>query len=213
MKTFAVIGMGRFGSAVATKLFSMGYEVLAVDTDTEKINNIAPFVTQAIAGDAKEESVLKALGIRNFDCVIIAVTEDIAASILITLHVKEMGIKQIVCKAQNYHHKKILKKIGADSVIIPEDEVGTKIAVRLVSKNFIEQLELSKDYSIIDMHLPSSWEGKSLSELDVRKRYSINVIAIKNNENITINPEPRYVFRKEDIVVVLGKSDIISAIK
>ena len=215
MKTFAVIGIGRFGQAVAKKLFSMGYEVLAVDSSTELINDIEPYVTQAVACDAKDENVLNALGIRNYDCVVVGVTANLSDSILITMHLIEMGVKQVVCKARNINHKKILEKIGAHTVIIPEYEVGKKTALNLVSNHFLDLLSLSDKYGIVDMKVPKSWIGNTIFELDIRKKYSINVIAIKNinNDNeVLINPTPDYKFKSSDIVVVVGEMMIIQNI-
>jgi trk system potassium uptake protein TrkA len=208
MKTFAVIGMGRFGMAIAAQLFKMGYEVLAVDKDIDKINMIADYVTQAVSADAKEESVLKSLGIRNYDCVVVAIGGDVSDSVLVTLNVKEAGVKQVVCKAMDRQHKKVLEKIGADTVIIPEQEAGIKTAVGLVSKRFIDIIDISDEYGIVDTMVPKSWIGKSIEELSVRKRHGVNIIAIKNSidENeVTITPKPDYKFKDTDIVVLVGE--------
>ncbi|MCD8391443.1 MAG: TrkA family potassium uptake protein, partial [Firmicutes bacterium] len=151
MKTFAVIGLGRFGRTVASQLFSMGYEVLAVDINEELVNDISPFVTYAAAADAKDEAVLKELGVRNYDCAVVGITENLSDSILITLLLKEMGVKRVLCKALDENHKKILDKIGADYVIIPEDEVGVKTALHLASNSFFDWAELSSRYGIGDI--------------------------------------------------------------
>ncbi|MCH5210128.1 MAG: TrkA family potassium uptake protein [Oscillospiraceae bacterium] len=216
MKTFAVIGLGRFGSAVAMQLFNMGYEVLAVDKEMENVNLVADYVTSAVCGDAKEEGVLKSIGIRNYDCVIVSIGNDLADSVLITLTLKEMGIEKIVCKARDGQHEKILKKIGADSVIIPEKEAGIKTAVSLVSNRLIDMIDLSDDYSIADRIVPESWIGKKISELAVRKRFGVNIVAVKNHakeNNVNITPEPDYVFKDKDIVVLVGKTTDINKLK
>jgi trk system potassium uptake protein TrkA len=208
MKTFAVIGLGRFGTAVATQLFNMGYEVLAIDNNMEKINMISDYVTRAVCGDAKDENVLKTLGVRNCDCVVVSMGNNITDSVLITLTLKELGIKQVVCKAKDNQHKKILKKIGADRVIIPEHESGVKTAVSLVSDTFLDLINLSDEYSIADSVVPQSWVGKTISELSVRKKYGVNIVAIKNqlnDDDVNITPEPEYAFRKTDVVIVVGK--------
>lgn len=215
MKTFAVIGMGRFGKSIALQLFKMGYEVLAVDKDIDKINAIADYVTQAVCADAKEESVLKSLGIRNYDCVVIAIGGNISDSVLITLNVKEAGIKQIVCKALDRQHKKVLEKIGADTVIIPEQEAGIKIAINLVSKGIIDIIDISDKYSIADTVVPKRWVGKSIEELSVRKKHGVNIVAIKssfNDEDVTITPKPDYVFKETDIVVLVGEKEAINVL-
>ena len=216
MKTFAVIGLGRFGKSVASQLFNMGYEVLALDSNIENVNLIADYVTSAVCGDAKEESVLKSVGIRNYDCVVVAMGDNLTDSILITLLLKEMGIKQIVCKARDNQHKKVLKKIGADTVIIPEHEAGVKTAVNLVSEHFTDIVDLSDEYSIMDCVTPKSWIGKSIAELCVRKKFGVNIIAIKNqlDENdVNITPSPEYVFKETDIIVLVGQTTDINTIK
>lgn len=215
MKTFAVIGMGRFGTAVAHQLFEMGNEVLAVDKDIDKINAAADYVTQAVCADAKEESVLKSLGIRNYDCAVIAIGGDISDSVLITLNVKEAGIKQIVCKAKDRQHKKVLEKIGADTVIIPEQEAGKKAAVSIASRRLVDIIDISDKYSIADMAIPDSWIGKSIEELSVRRRYGVNIVAIKNShddKNVIIAPAPDYRFKKTDIAVFIGDLKAINII-
>ena len=208
MKIFAVIGLGRFGTAVAMKLFNMGYEVIAVDKCMEKVNLIADYSTRAVCGDAKEESVLKALGIRNCDCVVVAMGHDITDSVLITLSLKELGVKKVVCKAKDNQHKKVLKKIGADNVIIPEQEAGVKTAAGLVSDKFMDIIDLSDEYSIADSMVPDNWIGKSIAELSVRKKYAVNIVAIKNqldDNDVNISPSPEYVFKETDVVVLVGK--------
>lgn len=215
MKTFAVIGMGRFGKSIALQLFKMGYEVLAVDKDIDKINAVADYVTQAVCADAKEESVLKSLGIRNYDCVVIAIGGNISDSVLITLNVKESGIKQIVCKALDRQHKKVLEKIGADKVIIPEQEAGIKIAINLVSKRIIDMIDISDKYSIADIIVPKRWVGKSIEELSVRKKHGVNIVAIKTNlsdNEVTITPKPDYIFKGTDIVVLVGETESINTL-
>lgn len=215
MKTFAVIGLGRFGRAVAMQLFNMGCEVLAVDRSMDNINMISDYVTHAVCGDAKEESVLKALGIRNYDCVIVAIGGDLTDSVLTTLMLKEMGIKRLICKASDNNHKKLLKKIGADVVIIPEQEAGNKIAASLVSDRLMDIIDLSDEYSIADSAVPRVWIGKSIEELSVRKKYGVNIVAIKNREednSVNINPGPSYRFGENDIVVLVGETKTINAL-
>lgn len=207
MKTFAVIGLGRFGMAVAAQLFDMGYEVLAVDRNMELVNAAAETSTRAVCSDAKEESVLKALGIRNYDCVVVAIGGDITDSVLITLMLKEMGVKRVVCKAMNNQHKKVLEKIGADKVVVPEQEAGVKTAVGLVSSHIVDFINLSDEYSIADVAVPDKWVGKTIAELDVRGKHGVNIVAIKDgtaDDKINITPSAKYVFNKNDVVVVIG---------
>lgn len=215
MKTFAVIGLGRFGMAAAARLFEMGYEVLAIDKNMELINTAAERSTRAICGDAKEEGVLRAAGVRNYDCVIVAIGDDITDSVLITLMLKEMGVGKVVCKARDNQHKKVLDKIGADMVVIPEQDAGIKTAVGLVSNNLTDIIDLSDEYSICDSPIPKSWIGKSIGKLSVRKKYGVNIVAIKNSldkKEVNIAPEPEYVFKETDIVVLVGKTSVINAL-
>ena len=212
MKTFAVLGLGKYGAAIACQLFNMGYEVLAVDKDMNKVNAISDFVTQAVGADIKDETTMNSLGISNCDCVIVA-TGDLSTSVLAVLYLKEMGIKKIICKAIDKNHEKVLNKIGADMIVIPEYEMGIKTAISLVSGNVIDYIELSEEYSIIDRAVPSSWINKTIAQLNVRSKYGINIIAIKNNENldeVIIAPGADYKFNSTDIVVFVGKNEIMN---
>jgi len=191
MKTFTVIGLGRFGTSVATQLFNMGYEVLAIDKNMDKINAIANLVTRAACTDAKDESLLKQLGVKNSDCAI------------------------VVCKAKDNMHKTVLKKVGADNVIIPEQEAGIKAAIELVSDRLLDIIELSDEYSIVDAVVPNTWIGKSIMELSVRKKYNVNIVAIKSNNGGkgNISPEPEYKFKDTDIVVLVGDTESINRLE
>lgn len=215
MKSFVVIGLGRFGQAVAEQLIALGGEVLAIDNDMSTVNEIANDVTQAVCADAKDENVLKTLGVRNYDCAVIAIGDNISDSVLITMNVKELGIKNIVCKAKDAQHKRVLERIGADSVIIPEYEAGKKMAYSLISQRMIDIIDISSEYSIVDINAPKSWIGKTIEQLSVRKKYGVNIVAIKNgfNENdVTINPAPDYTFGETDIVALVGRSQQIRKI-
>lgn len=209
MKSFAVIGLGRYGTAVVKKLFKMGYEVIALDKSMEKINAIADFSTKAVCGDAKEESVLRESGIKNCGCVVVAIGNDISDSVLVTLALKEIGIRRVVCKASDEKHKKVLKRIGADDVIIPEYESGEKTALSLVSDKFIDIIDLSDEYGIENRIVPDEWVGRSIAELSVRKRFGVNIVAIKNQldeKDVNITPSSDYVFKDSDIVVLIGRT-------
>lgn len=210
MKTFAVIGLGRFGMAVASQLFNMGYEVLAVDKSMELVNAVADSSTRAVCADAKEERVLKNLGIKNYDCVIVSIGDDITDSILITLMLKEMGVKKVVCKARDNRHKKALEKIGADRVVIPEQEAGVKTAVGLISNNIMDIINLSDEYSIADIIIAQSWIGKTIAELGVREKHGVNIVAVKDGGNINITPSANYMFKDGDIAVVIGSAEKIN---
>jgi len=161
-KQFAVIGIGRFGSSVAKTLCGLGHEVLAVDRNQDRIQEIADYVTHAVQADATDEEALKSLGIRNFDAVVVSIGDDIQSSIMIALLCKEMGVKFVVGKAQNDLHAKVLYKIGVDKVIFPERDMGMKIAHHLASTNIIDYIELASDYSLVEVTaIPNGWGSRS----------------------------------------------------
>jgi trk system potassium uptake protein TrkA len=209
-KQFVVIGLGRFGSSLAKTLYSLGHEVLAVDENEEAVQEIVEHVTHAVQADATDESSLNALGIRNFDVAVIAIGNDMQASILVTLMLKELGLKYIVSKAMNDLHAKVLYKIGADRVVFPEREMGVKIANNLISSNILEYIELSEDYSIVETQTLSEWIGKNLVEINMRTKYGVNVMAIKRNSKINISPKPDDIIEEGDTLIVVGKNDDLS---
>ena len=211
MKTFVVIGLGRFGSAVATELCSLGHEVLALDTDAEKIQKLADQVTHAVVGDARDADVLRALGVRNYDCAIVATGFDVGNSTLITLNLKEAGVRQVICKAQSHVHRKVLEKIGADRVVFPEHEMGLKLAQGLSSVNVLNFIELSDDFGLVELSAPRSWQGKTLRELDVRVRYHVNVIAVRDRAGeLDVAPGGEHVVGKDSMLVVVGRTEHIN---
>lgn len=205
-KQFAIIGMGRFGSSVAKTLSQLGFEVLAIDHREETVQEVSAFVTHAVQADSTDEEALRALGIRNFDVVVVAIGEDIQASILTTLILKEMGIPTTIVKAVNDLHGKVLKKIGADKVVYPERDMGQRVAHHLISSNIIDYIELSADYSIVEIKVSKQMIGKSLIQLDIRAKYGCNVIAIKQNEQLIIPPSAEEPLRMDDILVIVGKN-------
>ncbi len=212
-KQFVIIGCGRFGSSVAKKLHELGCEVMAVDSSEETIQSIADSVTHAVQADATDEKALKAMGIRNFDVAVITIGANIQASIMVTLMVKELGIKHIVAKAQNEMHAKVLYKIGADRVVFPEREMGVRVAKNLVSNKILDYIELSQDYTIAEVTPLKAWIGKSLLELNIRAQHGINVIAIKNPDGININVGPNELITEHDILVVIGHNDDIRKVE
>ncbi len=212
MKTFVIIGLGRFGTAVARELSALGHEVLAVDENEEAVEKVADKVTHAVAGDARDADVLKALGVRNYDCAVVAVGGDIGNSALITLNLKEQGVKKVVCKVQSHVHQRVLEKIGADRVIFPEHEMGVKLAQGLSSSNVLNFIEVSEDYGIVELETPKSWVGKTVRELDVRKQYHVNVIAVRVAQSgvLHVSPIADYVLQSGDHVEVLGRYEDIN---
>lgn len=211
-KQFAVIGLGRFGESLIRELTSNGYEVLAIDVDNERVNESAEAATHAVQADAMDEQALRQLGIRNYDVVIVAIGHNIQANILTTITLKEIGVKQVVAKAQNKLHGKVLEKIGADLVIYPERDMAIKLARTLISQNIIEQIKLSSDYSIIELVSPKIYAGKSLRALKLREKQGITILAIKRGNNIVVSPGPDQIISAGDILVALGKDDNLEKI-
>ncbi|HZK33719.1 MAG TPA: TrkA family potassium uptake protein [Bacillota bacterium] len=210
MKQFIIIGMGRFGESIATSLYDMGHDVLAVDIDEERVQSISSKVSHAVQADATDEQTLDALGISNFDVAVVTIGGSVQASMLITMLCKEHGIKYVLAKAQNKLHAKVLYKIGADKVVFPERDMGLRIARSLVSSNFLDYIELTPDYSIVELKAASNWENKSLQQLDIRAKYGINIMAIKQqNDKVSVSPAGEDKIQKDDILVVIGKSQDI----
>ncbi len=203
-KQFAVLGIGRFGESLIKELVRMGYEVLAVDVDADLVQEAMEYATHAVQADAMEESVLKSLGIKNFDAVIVAIGENIQSNILTTILMKELGVKKVVAKAGNALHGKVLEKIGADMVIYPERDMAIKLARTLASQNFLEQITLSSDYSIIEISIPRSFINKNLRQIGVRPRMNVTVLAIRRGDEIIVVPGPDQNLINGDILVVLG---------
>lgn len=212
MKTFVVIGLGRFGTAVATELCELGHEVLAIDGREETVAAVVDRVTHAVTGDARDPAVLRALGVRNYDCAVVAVADDIGNSALITLNLKEMGVKEVVCKAQSHVHRKVLEKIGADRVVFPEHDAGYKLAQGLSSSNVLNFIELSDDFGIVELGAPKAWVGKTIRGLDIRAKHHVNVIAIRKTERgeLIVSPGGDYVVEPKDAIVTLGRTEDIN---
>jgi trk system potassium uptake protein TrkA len=207
VKQFAVIGLGRFGSSVARTLAKMGYEVLAIDGDEERVNDIAEDVTCAEQVNVLEEKALKSLGLRNFDTVIVAIGQEIKASILVTVMLKEMGVSRIVTKAMDELHGRVLEKVGADIVVFPERDMGVRLAHTLVSRNIIDQIHLSSDYSIVELIAPAKFAGETLERLALRQKYGVTVMAIRRGGDIIISPGARQVIAEGDVLVVIGRDE------
>ena len=204
MKSYMVIGLGRFGTEVARQLCALGCEVLAVDSSNDLIQQISADVTHAVVADARDKEVLRALGAKDFDCAIVAIGGSLADSVLATMNVKELGVPMVVCKAHDDTHRQVLLKLGAGQVVIPEQENACRLARSLSSHNVLDYIELSEDYGIIEVPAPKSWQGKSLRELNVRARLGVNIIAIKSESGINVSPAADYQIEQKDIMVVLG---------
>ena len=206
MKQFIIIGIGKFGESIATNLYKMGHDVLAVDIDEERVQHITNKVTHAVQADATEEGTLEALGVKHFDGAVVTIGESVQASILITLLCKELGIRHVLAKAQNELHAKVLYKIGADRVVFPERDMGLRVAHSLVSTSFLDYIELTPDYSIVELKAAKDWQGKSLKDLNVRAEYGINIMAIKQDDKVVVSPAADDVIQRDDVLVVIGKA-------
>lgn len=213
MKSFAVIGLGRFGSSIARSLYNSGADVIAIDIHEELVNSLADDVTRAVTADAKNKDVLRKLGVDECDCVIVALGTNFSASVLVTMNVVSLGVKNVICKAHDDTHREILEKLGANKVIQPERDVAEKTARSLTSPNFLEFIELSDEYSIIEIAPPKSWVGKEIRELNVRNRYNVNIIAIKKGEKINVSVPADYCINSDIRLVLLGEFDAINQIK
>ena len=201
---FVVIGLGRFGTSVAQTLYSIGNDVLVIDKNEDVVLEIADNVTHAVQMDATDENALKTLGLSNFDVAVVTIGGNIQASIMATLLVKELGVKYIVAKGNNDLQAKVLYRIGADKVILPEKDMGVRVAHNLMSANILDYVDLSSDYSIIEIKALDEWVGKSLADLDVRKEYGINIISIKKPDNSTISPNANSIIERSDVLVSIG---------
>lgn len=203
-KQFAIIGLGRFGTSVALSLAKAGYEVLAIDASEERVQKLSDEVTHVVQADTTDEASLKALGIRNFDTVVVAIGENIQANVLTTLLLKEIGVPHIVAKARNELHGKMLEKIGADRVIYPERDMGMRVAHNLVSSNVLDYIELSPNLSLVEVSAPKTLRGRSLAEANLRALYGVNVVAIKRGDQIIVPPQPGEKISDQDILIVVG---------
>lgn len=205
-KQFAVFGLGSFGESVAVTLQQLGCEVVAVDNHMEHVQEISEQVSYAIKADVGDPEVIKSLGTRNLDGVVVAVADDMEASVMATLVSKEIGVPYVIAKAKNELHATILKKIGADAVIFPEMEMGVRVAKTLMSSNFADWIALSPDYSIIEIATPKEWAGKSLQQLDVRRSHDVNVVGIKVGEEVEVNPDPERILQEDMTLIIIGSN-------
>lgn len=210
-----MIGLGIFGSNIVKELYENGFDVIAVDKDKDAVHRIKDFATKAIVADGTDNEVMDQIGIHEDDVAVISFGEDLAASTLITLHLKQMKIKNIIVKAPNEEHKLILEKVGATDVIIPEKEVAGKVAKSLISPNVLDCLPLSEGYMIFEIAPPNSFLGKSIGELELRSKYHIEVIAVKDvlTDQITMVPPASFRLKDGEILVVIAKEKDIQKIK
>jgi trk system potassium uptake protein TrkA len=215
MKRVVVIGLGIFGFNLTKSLFESGVEVIAVDKDKEMVQQVKDYCSKAILADGMKREVLESIGIQEDDVVVISFGEDLAASTLITLHLREMKVKKIIVKAPDEDHKRVLEKVGATEVIIPEKEMADKVARSLVSPNVLDYIPLSEDYTISELAPPARFYGKTIGELHLRSKYHVEVIAIREvlPDRITMVPRADFVIKDSDVLVVIGKEEDIEKIK
>lgn len=211
-KNFVVIGLGRFGSAVARELCELGHQVLAMDTDRDLVQSIADEVTHAVVGDGRDPEVLRSLGVKEYDCAVVAIGNDIGSSALVTLRLKEAGVPQVICKAMSHVHQRLLEKIGADRVVFPEHEMGIKVAQGLAHSNILNFIELSPQYGIVEIDLPHGWSGHTIRDLDIRAKYKVNVIAVRRGRDINVAPGGDWILANGDKLFALGEGRNISAL-
>ena len=213
IKQFAVIGLGRFGTSVAKTLAHKYYDVLAIDIDEEKIQLISEDVTHAVTLDATNKRALANLGVNNFDVAVVSIGEDIHANILTTLILKELGVKEVLAKAQDNLHGRILTKVGADRVVYPEHDMGTRIANHLVSAQILDYIELAPDYSVLEMKASSKMYNNSLLDLSLRSKFGVNVVAIKRDKKIDISPQAETTIKEGDTLIVIGSNESLEELR
>lgn len=204
MKSILLIGLGRFGRHVAQKLYELKHEVLAIDTQEERVNAALPFVESAQIGDATNEDFLRTLGVRNFDVCIVAIGDNFQSSLEATSLLKELGAKLVVARAAREIHAKFLLKNGADEIVYPEKQLAEWTAIRYSSDHIFDYIELDSDHAIFEVSVPESWLGKTVGQLDVRKRYGVNIMARKQGGRLDLSISPDTMLRAEETLLVLG---------
>lgn len=209
-REFAVIGLGRFGGSICYELSKEGMNVLAIDISEDKVNEFKNIASHAVIADSTDEATLKELGMTNFDHVIVAIGDNIQASILTTVILSELGVNKITVKANNDYHAKIVNKIGAHHVVHPERDMGKRIAHSIISNNILDYLELSEDHSIVEVKVSDKMIGKSLVDLDIRANYGCNVVAIRQGNDINVSPRADEVLQEHDVLIVIGSDKDIS---
>lgn len=209
MKSVLIIGLGNFGLLLAKKVYELGHQVLAIDKDEERVNAALPFVNDAMIGDSTNEGFLRSLGINNFDVSIVTIGNDFQSSLVTTSLLKELGGKLVISRANREVQEKFLLRNGADEVVNPEKQIAKWTAIRFTSDNILDYIELDKSHAILEVKLPEAWMGKSVGEVDIRKKYGLNIMAVKENDRININILPDLVFTKGQTLLVLGEQKSI----
>lgn len=209
-QTYAIIGLGRFGGALLQTLVANGQDVMGIDINEENVNDYRDIATQVVVADAQEDDVLRKLDIASFDHVIIAIGHNMQASILATINAKDLGAKNVIAKAENHTHLRVLTKIGADVVVQPEREMGERVARKLLAPNMLNFIELSDDYSMAEIQIVNPvFYGRSIKDLNIRKKFGLNVIAVRHDNEVIVAPEASYTLQEKDIVSVVGPKDMV----
>lgn len=204
MKSILLIGLGRFGKHIAEKLYELKHQVMAIDSDEGRVEAVLPFVTNAQIGDSTNEDFLASLGIRNFDVCIVAIGDNFQNSLETTSLLKELGAKMVVSRASRGVHAKFLLRNGADEIVYPEHQLATWTAIRYSSDHIFDYIELDDDYAIFEVYIPEHWNGKTILELDLRRKHNINIMAIKHNDKLNLNLKPDTKLSSDDTMLVLG---------
>ena len=213
MKSFCIIGLGSFGRTLAEELARAGHQVMVIDEDTQKVNLLSDLVTDAVIGDPTNENVLKDCGVRNYDCCINCFYENLNDSVLVTVILKELGVKEVIARAGNQRHKNVLEKLGADMVVFPEQDMGEKLADTLMRKNVLDYFELHNEYAMAEVKVPEKWIGKNLIQLDMRKKYSLSAISVcKADGTVILPPVPDALFEVGDVISVIGRIEDVDRI-
>ena len=212
-KTYAVFGLGRYGIAVARELVSNGMEVIAVDSDERIVNAASDDLPICKCADVTDPDVIRQLGIANVDVVIISMATNLEASVMAVTLCKEIGVKTVIAKSANEMHQKILSRVGADRVVFPENESGIRLAKNLLSSGFVDMVSLAKNVSMIELDVKQEWVGKNLIQLNLRKKYSINVVAIRRNDMVSVDIDPHEKLQKEDKLIVIANTEKLAKLK
>lgn len=212
-ETYAVLGLGRYGTAVARELVENGMEVIAIDTDQRIVNDAVAYLPVCKCADVTDAEVISRLGIENIDTVIVCMASNLEASVMAVTLCKEAGVKTVIAKCANEMHQKILLRVGADKVVFPENESGIRLAKNLLSSGFIDMISLSKDISIVEIDVRDEWIGKNLIELNLRKKYGFNIVAVKKGERVNVNINPEQVLDADTTLIVIANTTKLGKLK
>lgn len=213
MKSYVVFGLGRFGSTVAITLSELGYDVLAVDSNFDRVQSVADKVTTAIQVDMMDENATENLGLKNFDGAVVAIGENFEAAIMSSIVAQEAGIPLIIAKANTVRQGTILQKIGVNEVVYPEKDMGSRVAYNLTSKNLLDYIQISQELSIAEIRTLPSWWDKTIENLEIRNKFNITILGIERNGKVEVNPAPDTVLRDDDILIIVGKDEHIKMVE